>query len=486
MLRKLMMIWAILLFLAVSTALAQSPAISLEWETDNTTVSGVVEIRGTVNLPGFQSYFLEAAPYTADSAAPARWTPITLPSGQPADGVLGEWNTAVFPDGIYQLRIHVVLVSGESAYYTIAPIALNNEGDTLSSAPVMPIETPGLVVLTAIPTPPHTPAPTATPAPAVLGPVIGQDETIPIGGHVAEFNEATQNAMRSAGMTWVKFQLRYRIGDTVDAPRDAIERGHRAGFRVLLGIVGEVEELRREGDAYYAQFAEYLGQVAALNPDAIEVWNEMNLDREWPTGLIDPRRYADMLRAAYTSIKAANPNVTVITGALAPTGAEGAFGLMRVWNDNRYYQVMAATDIPQHADCIGVHYNEGIVPPDQTFGDPRDNYPTRYLLTQLERVSFAFRGIDIPMCFTELGYLSPEGFPPLPTNFAWAGRVTVEQQAAWLAGAANILENYEPMPVQLMIIWNVDFTRYDTDPMAGYAIIRPDGSCPACVALSGR
>jgi hypothetical protein len=32
-----------------------------------------------------------------------------------------------------------------------------------------------------------------------------------------------------------------------------------------------------------------------------------------------------------------------------------------------------------------------------------------------------------------------------------------------------------------MIIFNVDFDRYDAeDPQAGFAIIRPDGSCPAC------
>jgi hypothetical protein len=36
-----------------------------------------------------------------------------------------------------------------------------------------------------------------------------------------------------------------------------------------------------------------------------------------------------------------------------------------------------------------------------------------------------------------------------------------------------------------MIIWYADFTRYDSDPMAGYAIIRPDGSCPACETLRG-
>jgi hypothetical protein len=38
--------------------------------------------------------------------------------------------------------------------------------------------------------------------------------------------------------------------------------------------------------------------------------------------------------------------------------------------------------------------------------------------------------------------------------------------------------------VRLVIVWNVDFTGvYGSDPMGGYAIIRPDGSCPACDAL---
>jgi len=38
--------------------------------------------------------------------------------------------------------------------------------------------------------------------------------------------------------------------------------------------------------------------------------------------------------------------------------------------------------------------------------------------------------------------------------------------------------------VRLLIVWNIDFTGYGDDPQAGYAIIRPDGGCPVCVALS--
>jgi hypothetical protein len=37
--------------------------------------------------------------------------------------------------------------------------------------------------------------------------------------------------------------------------------------------------------------------------------------------------------------------------------------------------------------------------------------------------------------------------------------------------------------VRILIIWNINFLEYGADPMGGYAIIRPDGSCPACSAL---
>ncbi len=59
--------------------------------------------------------------------------------------------------------------------------------------------------------------------------------------------------------------------------------------------------------------------------------------------------------------------------------------------------------------------------------------------------------------------------------------MTVAQQAAWLASAAVI--NSNSGKVRLMIIWNVNFTHYEGDPMAGYAIVRPGGGCPACTTL---
>jgi hypothetical protein len=87
-----------------------------------------------------------------------------------------------------------------------------------------------------------------------------------------------------------------------------------------------------------------------------------------------------------------------------------------------------------------------------------------------------------PICFTELGFLTSEGYPALPSFFSWAQNVTLGQQAAWIAEAAALAS--QSGQVRLFIVWNIDFTFYGADPQGGYAIIRPDGSCPACAALA--
>lgn len=297
------------------------------------------------------------------------------------------------------------------------------------------------------------------------------------GGHVDSFSYP--GLMQQAGMTWVKRQVRFSQGQSGASVAGLIDQAHGSGFKILLGIVGLPGQVNNPG--YFEDYARFVAEVAALGPDAIEVWNEQNLDREWPNGQIDPARYTQLLAQAYNAIKGANPNVAVISGAPAPTGAEGAFGSAAVWNDDRYVRGMAAAGAAQYMDCIGAHYNEGIVPPGWTSGDPRGGYYTRYFWGMVNTYSSAFGGAK-PVCFTELGYLTPEGFGPLPGAFAWASDTSVSEQATWLAQAVSLARRSGR--VKLVIIWNVDFTNYDGDPMAGYAMVRPDGSCPACDALA--
>lgn len=294
-----------------------------------------------------------------------------------------------------------------------------------------------------------------------------------LGGQVQGLGAGTVNAMQRAGMHWVKWQVRAGDGGAAGL----IQQTHAAGFKALLSVVGDKNAVTDGG--YQSSYASYVGGLAAQGADALEVWNEENLDREWKHGAISPTSYVNLLAKAYNAIKAANGNTLVISGALSPTGAEGAFGADAVWNDDRYYAGMAAAGAGQYADCIGVHYNEGIVGPNQTSGDPRGSYPTRYFSTMLRRAIGPFGGKQA--CFTELGYLTPEGYGGLPGSFGWAQNTTVAQQASWLAQAAVRAANSGS--VRLMIVFNIDFTYYGDDPQGGYAMIRPGGGCPACDAL---
>lgn len=323
--------------------------------------------------------------------------------------------------------------------------------------------------------------PEATPDPSLPVPVTGSGATgsFELGGHVDGFSTVAINAMRASGMTWAKKQVRLEWG--LPTGLSMIQDAKAAGFRILLGVVGDRNALAANFDGYLATYTQFVAALAAAGADAIEVWNEPNIDREWPAGQINGANYTRMLAAAYNAIKTANPATMVISGAPAPTGFFGAAGCTDAGcNDDVFMQQMAAAGAAQYMDCVGLHYNEGIVSPGTTSGDKRGEYPTYYFGSMLQRGYRPFGGK--PVCFTELGYLSPQGMgSALPGGFAWAGDVTVAEHAAWLADAAS--RSAQSGIVRLMIIWNVNFTRWDSDPMGGYAIIRPDGSCPACTTL---
>jgi uncharacterized protein YraI len=327
-------------------------------------------------------------------------------------------------------------------------------------------------------------APATTPSTSGVAPIAPVVSTAPIrgfsfGGHVDAFSDYAAGKMRQAGMTWAKRQWRYNAGQNPNDVSGIINDAHAKGFHILIGIVGQTWEVNNGG--YFDQYAAFVGGVAALGADGIEVWNEMNIDREWPSGSIDPGRYVQLLAGAYNAIKRANPNTLVISGAPSPTGYFGGCSAGGC-DDAPYIAGMAAAGAANYADCIGLHYNEGVVGPDQTSGDPRGSsgYYTRYFWGMVNTYSGAFGGRR-PLCFTELGYLTPEGYAPLPGGFAWAQNVSLAQQAAWLDRAVSLARSSGK--VRLLIIWNVDFTQYGADPMAGYAIIRPNGGCPACDAL---
>ena len=468
--RRAILILLIALTLAGMTK-AQAGELELTWSPVRNTIAGTVDVVGSANIPDQFYFFLEAAPWDAAEQTPT-WAPVTsFIMSAIVDDLLGAWHTERFPDGFYQLRLHAVNSANESFHYALAPILINNNrSDLVNLAPVAVVAMPGMAAASDAP---------QRAAPGISAPPLENRLPLPVGGHIKRFDENSQAAMRAAGMTWVKKQVQFGISDG----KDLIEAAHAQGYKVLLGALGDKNRLANDFEGYVADFAEYVAYLASLGADAIEVWNEPNIDREWPFGRVSGANYVRLLKPAYEAIKAANPETLVISGAPAPTGFFGGCAAQGC-DDHVFMAQMANAGAADYADCIGVHYNEGILPPTSQGGDPRGEYQTYYLPLMLRRVAWPFRYAEIPMCMTEVGYLSPEGYGPLPGNFAWARYTSVEEQAAWLSQALNIMSKFEEMPVELAVVWNIDFDSYGADPQAGYAIIRPDGSCPACESIA--
>jgi hypothetical protein len=337
-------------------------------------------------------------------------------------------------------------------------------------------------------TAPSAPTPSGTAVAGLPAPIPGSASTgsFALGGHIANFTDASVRALNASGMTWIKKQMK---GVGLDWAKGIIASAKVNNMKVLLSVVGDRDRLGANFDAYIQEYAQLVGQVAAAGADAIEVWNEPNIEREWPVGRVNGAEYTKLLAAASVAIRQANPNTIIISGAPAPTGAAGAAGCVlnqaagvHYCNDDTFMQQMAAAGAGQYFDCVGLHYNEGVLPPNANSGDPRGEFPTRYFGSMTARGKAAFPNKQI--CYTEFGYLSGEGMPSaIPAAFNWTPNdpITVAEQAAWLAQAATLAA--QRGDIRLMIIWNVDFARWDSDPQGGYAIIRPDGSCPACTAL---
>ena len=312
----------------------------------------------------------------------------------------------------------------------------------------------------------------ANPAPVVRPASLGSFE---LGGHIDGFRRP--DLMKKAGMSWIKVQT-FAGGDAAGI----INMAHGAGFKVLLGVLGD--KGRVTDSNYQDEYAQSVAAMARAGADAIEVWNEPNIDREWPSGQVSGATYTQLLAKAYNAIKAANPGTMVVSAALAPTGFFAGGCQAGGCNDDVYLQQMAAAGAANYMDCVGAHHNSGATAPSATSGHPAGGtHYSWYFLPTMNLYYNAFGGAR-KVCFTEFGYLTSEGYAPLASAapaFAWASDVTLAQQAQWLAEAAAMSINSGK--VRLMIIWNVDFTNYDSDPMAGYAIIRPGDSCPACDSL---
>jgi len=332
--------------------------------------------------------------------------------------------------------------------------------------------------------------------------------------------EYTAIQVRNLGLGWIKQQVRWADFEVSPGEMDwsgydaIIEAAESQGLRVMLSVVDAPDwshptytDSNPEGAPPddLALFIEFLGRLVDRyrgRIHAIEIWNEQNLDREWDTAEgVSPARYVEMLRLAYQAIKSRDPDIIVISGALSPVGftATDSANPSRivVMDDYQYLQEMVALGFLSYCDCVGVHHNGYNIPPDVRWDDAYvddtalfrgfwDNpHPTWSFRSTLERYHDAIAG-ERPLCVTEFGWASSEGFEGYPPGFEFAQDVSLEEQAEYIVDAFGLMREWGF--VRLAFLWNLDFAQKDgigpTDPNAPYSVLDFTGAArPAFDAL---
>ena len=321
-------------------------------------------------------------------------------------------------------------------------------------------------------------------------------------GDPADTMQAVRNQL---GLDWVKVQVQWwLVRPAPDMEQwffydGVVEQAHLNGLRLMLSVVGAPEWTRAAGGENgppddYNQFAAFLQELLTRydgKVDAIEVWNEQNLDREWATANgVSPEDYVRFLQLAYETIKAHDSNIIVISGALSPTGPGD---WVRWADDFEWLDRGLAAGMLNYADCVGAHHNGYNIPPDVTadaapshpkaqtavFRGPFDNpHHSWSFKTTLDTYAQKVQAIDpdMKLCVTEFGWASSEGYDVYPIGFEFAQDNSLEEQAAYIAQAFQ--QMYASGDVWLTFLFNFDFGNRGsgpTDDPVPYSIIDVNG-----------
>ena len=286
------------------------------------------------------------------------------------------------------------------------------------------------------------------------------------------------------GLDWVKMQIQWwLVHPSPDADQwffydGVIDEAANHNLNLMVSVVGSPDWTRAAANHIgppddYNQYANFLTELISRHPgqiDAIEVWNEQNLDREWQTANgISPEDYVRFLEVAYNAIKAADPDIIVISGALSPTGTGD---WVRWADDFEYLDRALAAGMLNFADCVGAHHNGYNIAPDVAFDQagstaeaatavfrgPFDNpHHSWSFRTTLDTYAQKVQAVDptMKLCVTEFGWASSEGYDVVPEGFSFAQDNTLEEQANYVVQAFQQMHNSGS--VWLAFLFNYDF-----------------------------
>jgi hypothetical protein len=309
--------------------------------------------------------------------------------------------------------------------------------------------------------------------------------------------------LKSAGINWAKLTVPWRsieascknCIDWTDLDR-VVGAASAAGVKLIVRVDHQPEWSRvvpaengPPDNMYdYADFVSVLAkryQAGSLKGtiDAIQVWNEPNLSREWGGAVIDrdqAAQYMYMLKETYTLVKAEDPTKIIVSAGLSPTGTNDGTAMP----DLDYLNWMYEFGLAQYSDVVGVHApGYGSAPEAVLNSDPRFPHESFYFrrVEQL-REAMTFNGDGVkPFWVLEFGWTTDQVNP----EYSWYA-VSPEQQADYVVKAYQYAAaNWAPQ-VGVMFVWNIADPSWTPEyEQYWWSITNPDGTTrPAYDALA--
>lgn len=305
--------------------------------------------------------------------------------------------------------------------------------------------------------------------------------------------------LKQAGFNWAKIQLRWEY--LQPAPGDEniqwgsidsiVNTCQAQGVRILFSIV-TAPDWARPADTDFSvagppanlqDFADFVGKVANRykgRVHAIEVWNEQNLWYEWGGRghKINAAQYVDLLSRTYQAIKAADPNIVVMSGALTPTGFTDHDTAV---DDVLYMREMYQAGLKNWCDVIGAHANVA-----------SDNAPDEWISTddtttrkwhgsffflrfrELYGVMQEYGDGGKQIWFTEFGWASIENVAETPApGYEYAAQVSEQEHATYLTRAFELVKQSYPY-IGVMFVWNLNYNGAPGDEKSAWSVLYQD------------
>lgn len=266
--------------------------------------------------------------------------------------------------------------------------------------------------------------------------------------------EQTVDDARRAGLRWARQHLRW--DEVEDAPGsyvwdkyDEIVNLYRdAGLEVILRVdwtprwAGDADWAPGENNlpADMEDYARFFGAAVEHFEGEVrffQVWNEPNLSSEWDWRPVDPEAYTEMLAAAASAAREANPDVVVLSAPLAINTE--TLDIAGNLSDLAYLEGMYDAGAAEHFDVLAANAFGMDRPPEDEPAADRLNFRR----VELQREIMEAAGDDeTPIWLSEYAWnAAPEDLAELP----WQ-RVSEEEQAAYTVDGVRFARQEDRWP----------------------------------------